>query len=472
VESDIVRFVEYSDDALPDGLKWQILSFLRIVFPDGFVGANRYRDTITQPKHHPHHLLYVANDLVVSHVEVVHRQIEHEGATYTACAPTGVLTFPSFRQEGWGGKLVRQAACRIEASGVDLGLICCGPKNVGFYVRPARPGQTLGQPSSRWWQRSSPKGHGEAAMRSSDHRCGSVTNSNSDAWSSTLCGVVRSEDEAESASAAGCLVRGELGPGWTVDSARRLPGGPARRMYFVDAKSPRGRRHRLVLKYYPSDEPEALQTEIRGILMAGRAGVPVPEVIATDDRTGCILTTRLVGRPVIRPRVGWTWLVGRLAELLLTIHAANVRSSGFGGYQPYMLEEDHAIPSKDWTPDEWQRCMAAFRAPPPDGPVSFLHRDYHPGNVLWSSGRLTGVVDWSVACIGSPWADVAHCRFNLWRWHGEKAADAMVAEYHRLRPELPPYDPYWDIATAMSVPWPIRESVLRSATERLRANHS
>lgn len=128
MESDIVKFVEYSDDALPAGLKWQILSFLRIVFPDGFVGADRYRDQITQPKYRPHHLLYVANDLVVSHVEVVHRQIEHAGATYRACAPTGVLTFPSFRREGWGGKLVRLAADRIEASGVDLGLICCAPQ--------------------------------------------------------------------------------------------------------------------------------------------------------------------------------------------------------------------------------------------------------------------------------------------------------------------------------------------------------
>ncbi|MBO0881774.1 MAG: GNAT family N-acetyltransferase [Mycobacterium sp.] len=130
-----MRFVEYSDDALPAVLKWQVLSFLRIVFPDGFVGPDRYRDWITQPKHQPYHLLYVANDLVVSHVEIVRRQIDHGGATFAAYAPTGVLTFPTFRREGWAGALVRKAVDRIEASDADLGLICCAPENVDFYVR-------------------------------------------------------------------------------------------------------------------------------------------------------------------------------------------------------------------------------------------------------------------------------------------------------------------------------------------------
>ncbi len=274
-------------------------------------------------------------------------------------------------------------------------------------------------------------------------------------------------DEEEGSSVATRLIHNELGRGWALDAVRRVPGGPPRRVYFVDTASPRGRRHRLVLKFYPSDEPEALETEMRGIRTAGRIGIPVPEIIAKDQRTGCILTTRLAGRPVVRPRAGWTWLVKQLAELLVTIHAAAVAPTKFDVYQPWEVDKEHAIPSKDWTPDEWQRCIDVFRAPSPDGSIGFLHRDFHPGNVIWSAGRLSGVIDWSASCVGSPWADVAHCRYNLWRWHGKKAADALVTEYHRLRPELPPYHPYWDIATAMSVPWPIRGTVLRSATEQL-----
>lgn len=265
-------------------------------------------------------------------------------------------------------------------------------------------------------------------------------------------------------------MRSALGRGWTLDGTR-VAGRRASKVYFVHATSPQGIRHRFVLKLYPADEPEAAQTEMYGIRTAGGAGVPVPDVVATDSGsalgTPCILTTRLAGRPRVRPRAGWAGLVTRLAEVLLTIHSADVTSTSLGAYEPYELDEPHAPPSKNWKPDEWQRCVQTFRSHPPDDPVGFLHRDYHPGNVLWSSGRLSGVVDWSAACTGSPWADVAHCRFNLWRWHGQEAADAIVTEYHRLRPELPPYHPYWDIATAMSIPWPIRETVLRSAVERL-----
>lgn len=133
--SDYVQFAEYSDDALPAGLRCQVLSFLRIVFPEGFLGDNRYRDWITQSKYEPYHLLYVANGLVVSHVEIVRRTIDHAGVTYEAYAPTGVQTFPSFRREGWAGRLVRKATQWIAASDADLGLICCQPENVGFYAR-------------------------------------------------------------------------------------------------------------------------------------------------------------------------------------------------------------------------------------------------------------------------------------------------------------------------------------------------
>lgn len=205
------------------------------------------------------------------------------------------------------------------------------------------------------------------------------------------------------------------------------------------------------------------------------SGVPVPQVVASDDGreldTACVLMRRLPGRPVVRPREGWPWLVARLADVLLTIYGAEVTSTTLGTYEPHDIDKSYPLPSNDWSSEVWQRCLRVFQSPPPDGPVVFLHRDYHPGNVIWSSSRrLCGVVDWSIACIGSPWADVAHCRFNLWRWHGEEAADAIVAEYERLRADLPPYHPYWDIATAMSIPWPNRESVLWSAVERLASS--
>ncbi len=282
-------------------------------------------------------------------------------------------------------------------------------------------------------------------------------------------------EEAVSATALQRWICGELGRGWTLDATRQLPGRRAGKVYFVDARSPYGKRHRLVLKLFPPDEPDAVNTESCGIQIASGAGVPVPDILARDNGialgTGCILMTRLVGRPIVRPRTGWTWLVAQLAEILLAIHSADAASAVLGTYEPHAVGEPTRRPSKHWPHTMWQRCTQVFQSRPPDDPVGFLHRDYHPGNVVWSSSKLSGVVDWSAACIGSPWADVAHCRFNLWRWHGAEAADAFVTKYWKLRPDLPPYHPYWDIATAMSIPWPIREIVLRSAVDRLASTN-
>lgn len=111
-----------------------MLSFLRIVWPEGFTGDLRHRDWITNPDYQPYHLLYVAGSLVVSHLEIVDHEVECDGMTYQAKALTGVLTFPSFRREGWAGRLVRTACGRIESGGADLGLICCSPENAGFYA--------------------------------------------------------------------------------------------------------------------------------------------------------------------------------------------------------------------------------------------------------------------------------------------------------------------------------------------------
>ena len=40
----------------------------------------------------------------------------------------------------------------------------------------------------------------------------------------------------------------------------------------------------------------------------------------------------------------------------------------------------------------------------------FIHRDFRPRNLLWSEGRVGGVVGWVETSIGPAWLDVTHCR--------------------------------------------------------------
>ncbi|KJK44092.1 hypothetical protein UK23_30785 [Lentzea aerocolonigenes] len=51
----------------------------------------------------------------------------------------------------------------------------------------------------------------------------------------------------------------------------------------------------------------------------------------------------------------------------------------------------------------WEEALAAPRW---DGPLRWLHADLHSGNMLFTDGVLTGVIDWGCAGVGDPAGDL------------------------------------------------------------------
>jgi GNAT superfamily N-acetyltransferase len=130
-----ITYAEYAAGELPDVLRLQVLDFLRIVWPDGFVGPNRFRDAITRPELSWRHLIFAARDQLISHLELVRTEVDHAGASYRIVSPTGVLTYPAFRGEGWMSRLLAAAMRRIDGEDCDAGLLFCRPGLVDFYAR-------------------------------------------------------------------------------------------------------------------------------------------------------------------------------------------------------------------------------------------------------------------------------------------------------------------------------------------------
>ena len=56
-----------------------------------------------------------------------------------------------------------------------------------------------------------------------------------------------------------------------------------------------------------------------------------------------------------------------------------------------------------------------------------VHRDFHPGNVLWHGDPITGVIDWAETSWGPPDLDVAHTITNFALLHDLQSADAFSA---------------------------------------------
>jgi aminoglycoside phosphotransferase (APT) family kinase protein len=227
-------------------------------------------------------------------------------------------------------------------------------------------------------------------------------------------------------------------------------------IHAIDVLDGAGNRHPLVLKQIVWDdptEPDMAGREARVLQPVRLSAVPTPELVAVDrdgSRSGSpsLLMTRLRGRPVLYPKDLGLWL-RQLVEILPLIHAVDARGLNLHHYRPF----DVASPAEPppWTRHRaaWEKAIDIFKGEAPQPPTHFIHRDYHPGNVLWVRSRPTGVVDWLHGCLGSPHADLGHCRWNVSRLAGPEAADRLVAEYAASVPSAPAYHPYWDLAAAL-----------------------
>lgn len=233
-----------------------------------------------------------------------------------------------------------------------------------------------------------------------------------------------------------------------------LRGGTSSAMYSIDLDDTA--MSRLVLRCYVrpelnEEEPDLAGRECAALQVAATTNLATPELIAFDangDIVGvpAVLMTWLPGQVVWDPKGPMRWLA-RLAEILPAVHEAERTRPGLGEYFNY---EQHSYDPPKWAADPkvWERAVAIFHGPVLETDRCFVHRDYHPGNVLWHRGRITGVVDWQSACIGPPSIDTAHCRANLLRYAPD-LADAFTRFVEDSTGRT--FHPWADIATIIGM---------------------
>lgn len=254
-------------------------------------------------------------------------------------------------------------------------------------------------------------------------------------------------------------VEASVGPGSRIIRVESL-GGRWLACHGVDVANRRGDVHRMVLRRWVrpgwhEDDPEfTAQQEARTMQLLAPTGVPAPELVAVDhDGTECdapaVLTTRLPGRPPNRPADMGSFL-RQLAEALPPIHSVDARGM-VPDYRRYHAHVHLRLPPGTARRRLWERALSIARARPPQNVTSFIHRDYHPDNSLWSRGRLTGVVDWTAASWGPPEVDVGHMRWNLAGIYSVDVADEFLAVHAAVTGAPFQDQPYWDVVTLFDV---------------------
>jgi aminoglycoside phosphotransferase (APT) family kinase protein len=242
----------------------------------------------------------------------------------------------------------------------------------------------------------------------------------------------------------------ELPAGETVIEARPLAGATTAELYDLTVGRPGGPERRLVLRWYADQdflrgEPGIVEREVaalRALAVAGTSGVPAPELVASGP--AAILMTHLPGRIELDPPDP-----AALLDMLDSIHRVDpgpLRAHRYVGYH-----EGVELARPSWWRDagSWERAVCQTETARPTGPDRFIHRDFHPGNVLWTGREVSGVIDWGSACVGPAAVDLAHFRVNLAVLHGIDAADRIGSG-----------DPAWDIELAFGfVDWASQAAV-------------
>lgn len=215
----------------------------------------------------------------------------------------------------------------------------------------------------------------------------------------------------------------QLDHGCSVADSRLLYGGWSSQMRRLTLDDGTALVQRTFVKpFFRRAAPGLLAREASVLaLLAGQEGIPAPGFVAVDAMAEhCDHPTLLMTALPGRVRVDEDDLDRRLdllAAQLVRVHdvAPDERPRTYQAW---------TSPERVRTPDGplWERAVDVIRRDPPPYEGCFLHRDFHPGNVLFTGAgtglRITGVVDWVETSWGPADLDVAHCSTALALLHG------------------------------------------------------
>ncbi len=227
-------------------------------------------------------------------------------------------------------------------------------------------------------------------------------------------------------------VRRHLEAGERIVGIEALHGGITAEMRRLTIGTRDGGTRDLVLRsfvdpFFVGHAEDWLNRETGALTLLTGTDVPAPGLVAVDPTAAhceypSLLMTHLTGRTVLDDEA-LEMRVLLLARQLVAIHA--LRPAERPRKYVALTTADTVVIPKGTDAAAWAAAIEVIRKPAPPYEGRFLHRDFHPGNVLFdvehpgpAGARITGVVDWAGTSWGPADLDVAHCSTNLALLHG------------------------------------------------------
>ena len=233
------------------------------------------------------------------------------------------------------------------------------------------------------------------------------------------------------------IVRTIAGPaGARVDGVRALTGGIASAVHRVDlsiGSSVVVRRFNVALPWH-SNAMVAREAELLSFLAS--TPVPAPDVLFADpdgSATGCpMLVLSLLPGTSIDPPGTEAW-AAELAGSLALVHDQETTFDA-DRWLTFWADRDEIVPElagHELSAPLWDAIVAA-RGELVDDRRTLAHHDFHPGNTLWTDGRVTGIVDWPLGGRGYAAYDAAYCAFDISLSKGLETGERFLRAYESV----------------------------------------
>ncbi|MGW2519384.1 phosphotransferase family protein [Streptomyces sp. NPDC001617] len=238
-------------------------------------------------------------------------------------------------------------------------------------------------------------------------------------------------------------VEKSLRPGDRIRAVSALRGGWTSSMRRLDIEGASGEPYTLVLRsfvqpFFLKHASGLLTREADILRLLADTTVPAARLHAVDA----------AGEHCDHPSLAMSLLSGSvrldeedierkselLARQLVAIHTLRVAEADRPRpYQAWTSPERVRVPEDTARPGLWRRAVDVIGRPAPAHRSVFLHRDFHPGNVLFTGQgadlAVTGVVDWVETSWGPADLDVAHCSTALALLHGVPVGLRLADHY-------------------------------------------
>ena len=99
----------YQQSDLPAALKWQAIAFIKTERPFIFTGDFVFLTEPYPPELDPVHFVAAEGDSLISYASLLRLSLDHAGTVYEVYGFGNMFTFPPYRRQGYGRRVLELA---------------------------------------------------------------------------------------------------------------------------------------------------------------------------------------------------------------------------------------------------------------------------------------------------------------------------------------------------------------------------